>query len=782
MARTPARIVIEWLVLLLLSLTLVAWLVLQHPLATLDHYAFDRLLPAIARKVPDDVVIVAIDRATMNTIKSWPYKRSVHAELLERLTEYQPAAIAFDMLFYESMSYEDVLFAKAMQQSPPVFLPMAFESVTIRQNRALFPVDTLREQATEIGHIHIEVSSDNSVREVYLWQGINAPSIPHLSLAMCRFLSEQCKEQNLPPTLNRSAEGINGRWLLAGYRMIPYAGPPGSFTKVSYIDVLEGKIDKAMLENKIIFVGTTDMMLGDYYMTPTSWSAVPMQGVEILANIFDMLRQPRVLHGLSPGYHLIFSSVIVFTALLYLLFAGSRGNIMLLFFYMVGTLFLSIVLLRLFWIWFSPINLWLAMLVLYPLWTWRRLEAFQRDLDDRIHQLLNIPMLLTEHQSFFKLPVIESRDGLQNRIERLKLIADRLRDVQALIQYGLNSFPGTMLITDSNWFIALMNQHAKTQADTLDPYQGQSLIDFLRSLGVPEVADLKASLQSVVDRKQIVTFLIRGTGTFYLTSVSPCYMGVSSVISLVVCVLDVSIWQRAKETREDLMRFLSHDIRSPIASIIMALDDANLKTDENEEKQELLNRVKQAAERSLKLADNFLHLAKAESIDPERFVERDLFDVIEVAIDELWPQAKQAGIKLVFDQTIPIQEEGAWVVGDRDLLIRVVINLGLNAIKYSPADTTVSFSIERGGQFWIIHVADQGMGIAQEQFSQIFNKFGRIRQQDGNYKSGIGLGLMIVKTVVDRHHGHMSVQSVIGKGSCFSVHLPLVPAPDFEDE
>jgi signal transduction histidine kinase len=296
------------------------------------------------------------------------------------------------------------------------------------------------------------------------------------------------------------------------------------------------------------------------------------------------------------------------------------------------------------------------------------------------------------------------------------------------------------------------------------------------------VVDLKISLQSVVDKKHIVTFLIRGAESFYLTSVSPCYMGVSSVISLVVCVLDVSIWQRAKETREDLMRFLSHDIRSPIASIIMAVDDANLSTGENEEQRELLGRVKQAAERSLKLADNFLHLAKAESIDPERFVELDLFDIIEIAIDELWPQAKQNGIKLVLDQSKTQQEEGAWSVGDRDLLIRVVINLGLNAIKYSPACTMVTFSIEEGGQFWVIHVADQGSGIAQDQFSQIFNKFGRIRQQDGNYKSGIGLGLMIVKTVVDRHHGHVNVQSTIGQGSCFSVHLPAVMAPDFEDE
>lgn len=129
-------------------------------------------------------------------------------------------------------------------------------------------------------------------------------------------------------------------------------------------------------------------------------------------------------------------------------------------------------------------------------------------------------------------------------------------------------------------------------------------------------------------------------------------------------------------------------------------------------------------------------------------------------------------------------------MGDRDLLTRALINLLSNAIKYSPAETQVSLALRREDGNWLVHVTDHGYGIADADMSRLFMRFSRLKHEGQPEEEGIGLGLVFVKTVVERHHGAIKVSSKVAKtengirlgesGTTFSVTLPVAEPPAAE--
>jgi signal transduction histidine kinase len=122
---------------------------------------------------------------------------------------------------------------------------------------------------------------------------------------------------------------------------------------------------------------------------------------------------------------------------------------------------------------------------------------------------------------------------------------------------------------------------------------------------------------------------------------------------------------------------------------------------------------------------------------------------------------------------------------DVDRISQVLLNLLSNARKYSPPGTPISLSLERVGDSCVIAVQDQGIGIAADQLPHIFERFYQvpdIERQTGS-SVGLGLGLYIAHKIVDRHGGHIEVQSCPGSGSTFSVILPLaVGVPAYLEE
>ena len=237
---------------------------------------------------------------------------------------------------------------------------------------------------------------------------------------------------------------------------------------------------------------------------------------------------------------------------------------------------------------------------------------------------------------------------------------------------------------------------------------------------------------------------------------------------LLVTLVDVTVMKDAEKKRDEYMRFLSHDLRSPLVSITAMLDLRELAPET--QKADFFQRIRASVERSLSLAEDFVQLGRAESIDPARFAAVDLLDVLRGAVDESESQgrAKQIGVSIAY---VP---DAALTRGVRDVLFRVFINLLSNAIKYSPESTRIECSIEPEGALWRVTFADQGYGIAAEDLPRLFERFERLEAAKRRGEKGAGLGLAFVKTAVEKHGGRIEVQSEPGKGSRFNVFLPVV--------
>jgi signal transduction histidine kinase len=242
--------------------------------------------------------------------------------------------------------------------------------------------------------------------------------------------------------------------------------------------------------------------------------------------------------------------------------------------------------------------------------------------------------------------------------------------------------------------------------------------------------------------------------------------------------VDVTALHAAERQREDALRLLTHEVRSPQASILALVEIERARANESEHMRELLSRIERYAQRSLTLADDFVRLARAESqayaLEPV-----SLLEVLIDASDEVWPQAqtKQIRLDLQYDE----HDFSHWINADRSLMTRVLVNIMNNAVKYSPSGTQITCTIgqdaPRSGTVpahVLCTVRDQGYGIPAERQVHLFERFQRFHEAQCPEVGGAGLGMAFVKTVVTRHGGGIRVVSAPGEGTAITIMLPVL--------
>ncbi len=228
----------------------------------------------------------------------------------------------------------------------------------------------------------------------------------------------------------------------------------------------------------------------------------------------------------------------------------------------------------------------------------------------------------------------------------------------------------------------------------------------------------------------------------------------------------------------DLIAVVAHEIRTPLTSIkayTEALIDAP--GDEFERRREFLHVIDEECDRLGRLVGDALDLSRLEAglrllkvkpVTPSALLE----DVVTA----LEPDATKHGVALVIKQGVAIDD----VEADVDLLKQLLFNLVGNAIKFSPAGTTVTLRAEtHGAGQWRLSVTDQGGGIPEDQLERIFERFHRVELKSGRRVQGTGLGLAIARHIVDLHGGRLWVENAPTNGSIFSALLPqrqLAPA------
>lgn len=235
----------------------------------------------------------------------------------------------------------------------------------------------------------------------------------------------------------------------------------------------------------------------------------------------------------------------------------------------------------------------------------------------------------------------------------------------------------------------------------------------------------------------------------------------------------LALMQKNAVERQEMLQFLSHDMRSPQASII-ALLEGETGRELAEREREVHARIRRYAETTLNLADNFVQLARLESQPAER-EPVDIADAMAQAIDMVWQQARMASVSI---DRHAAQHADLWVLGDVAALVRAFTNLLSNAVNASPANSTIRCAVMQEGAFVLASVSDEGPGLPPARKADPFARFGYTRLATG--ARGSGLGLAYVAAVARQCDGDVSYAEGANGGAHFTMRLPIWEDMDLE--
>jgi signal transduction histidine kinase len=223
----------------------------------------------------------------------------------------------------------------------------------------------------------------------------------------------------------------------------------------------------------------------------------------------------------------------------------------------------------------------------------------------------------------------------------------------------------------------------------------------------------------------------------------------------------------AELLHEELFAMVSHELRTPLASIIGYIDLAREGAVGTQ--RGYLDVVDRNARRLLRLVDDLLFSAQVEAGQiPLTAAEFDLVATLEEAVEAAVPRARARGIEL---ELTP--ERSASCRGDRDRVSQVIDNLIANALKFTPPGGRVSVRLGQADSDAIVEISDSGPGIPLEEQSQLFERFYRSADAVEQSVPGVGLGLSIVKAIVEAHGGRIGVRGNEAGGATFELALPL---------
>lgn len=237
----------------------------------------------------------------------------------------------------------------------------------------------------------------------------------------------------------------------------------------------------------------------------------------------------------------------------------------------------------------------------------------------------------------------------------------------------------------------------------------------------------------------------------------------------VVTLHDVTRFKELEKVKDEFIATASHDLRNPLTSI-RGYSQLILHTGSLTENQvDFVKRIQRAVMNMTELVENMLDLAKMDLGAESKHEDMDVSCILRELADEFKPQAEAKGQMLKLGET----ETSSTVKGDTLKIRQALRNLIGNAIKYTSHDGAVTLSLQHEGAMANIKIRDTGYGIPATDLPHLFRRFYRVRNNGHDEIEGNGLGLAIVKSVVQQHGGDVTVESELGKGSCFSITLPL---------
>lgn len=234
--------------------------------------------------------------------------------------------------------------------------------------------------------------------------------------------------------------------------------------------------------------------------------------------------------------------------------------------------------------------------------------------------------------------------------------------------------------------------------------------------------------------------------------------------------LDLTLEREKLKFLRDFIGEVTHDLKSPLSSINLRIHYLT-KTDDPDKRRRYLQELVGLSNRMNRMIEDLLTLARLENVQELTFMRVNVVQMMGDICSRMQPQYEEKGVAF----THQLSTEPIIVLGDGEDLGRALENLVDNALHYTPIGGAVHVQLQRDETWVTIRIQDNGIGIPPEDLPNLFKRFFRARNAREIDPAGTGIGLAIVKRVVEQHQGSVEVASELGRGTTFTVKLPLAP-------
>ena len=410
-------------------------------------------------------------------------------------------------------------------------------------------------------------------------------------------------------------------------------------------------------------------------------------------------------------------------------------------------------------------------------------------------QLRSVAAQATPGQALALVPQAEDADvrGLANKLNRyLDQASTRIRELEQesvasmasgrLLEYGSNKMQAVLQCLPDGLLVLDPAGEVTFATGKIEPLLGVSVADVLSQpveawCRDPELRAMLARFRSAgLDTRSQMTieFNPAGVPDKRLWATAQALLGHSMGYGTLVVLRDATREHLARQAGNDFVAHVAHELKSPLNVIGMygeMLADAGV--DDPAVRVEAINVIQDEVERMNSLVNNLLNVSKLEmgSMRPERHRVK-LDDLLRDTYQQARSRADSKGIRL----ELQVARDLAAVSVDKDLFRIALNNLINNAIKYNQAGGSVVLAADESDTDVVIAVRDSGIGMTPEDRERVTEKFFRVRETGPEQRGGHGLGLYLTNQIVELHHGRLTIDSELGHGSVFSVHLKKMPA------
>jgi two-component system, OmpR family, phosphate regulon sensor histidine kinase PhoR len=344
-----------------------------------------------------------------------------------------------------------------------------------------------------------------------------------------------------------------------------------------------------------------------------------------------------------------------------------------------------------------------------------------------------------------------------------------------LLRTFVTGLPDPVVALDRDGRVIAFNDRARALAQALR--KGEPVSFALRT---PELIEAIGRATSAGEEQRVVYSERVPLDRWYETVVTPVrrQAGARSPDLVLMTFHDLTPLRRVEEMRADFVANASHELRTPLAALLGFIETLQGSAREDAKaRARFLSIMQEQARRMARLIDDLLSLSRIE-LNAHRRPDTpvDLVPIIRQVSDGLESLARDRGV------AVNVENAGALtVLGDHDELVRVFENLVENALKYGAAGRRVDIKLGPGSSVEgepeaRVSVRDYGPGIAPEHLPRLTERFYRVDVTESRAQGGTGLGLALVKHILARHRGRMTIDSTPGAGATFTVHLPTAIA------